>query len=219
MTRFNDSNVEAALDAEHVDFCIAATFDFVSGVVRAHLGYGVININGNDFIGVGTPGTGGVGSISAISERPDARNFSQIQVGLSGVDPAFMTKVPNRTDYRGRYCAIYLFPLDPKTLQPVNPTEPPRAEGFIDFMSRERKQGTASISVTLNSFDSLFQKAIGLTYTDQSQKSLGPAFANDSFFDTVPLVQNTQIFWGGFPAPIGGKVSPPRPSPVPTPLP
>lgn len=217
MTRFNNSDVESALAAEHVVFVIAARLDFTSGTVRAHLGRGSVTIGGNEYLGVGVAGNGGFGSISAIQERPDARDYSQIQIGLSGVDPTMIGRVPDRSEYRGKYAAIYIFPMDPVTYQPIDPDIGPRAEGFIDTMTYQRTQGSASIGLTINSFDSLFQKSIGLTFTDQSQKSLGAQFAgdphgsqliNDSFFDTVPLVQNIQLFWGGFPARVGTPVSP-----------
>lgn len=212
MTRFNDVSIEAALDAEHVDYCVAVALDFVSGMVRAHLGGGTITINGNDYLGVGVAGSGGFGSLSALIERPDARNYSEIKVSLSGVNPAMVGKVPTRSDYRGRYASIYFFPLDPVTLKPVNPSEPPRAEGFMDYLSFDRKQGSASIQITIKSFDSIFQRKIGLLYTDEHQKGLG--FTTDKFFNTIPSIQNKEIYWGGFPVK-AGTPSPPGGGPRP----
>lgn len=217
MTRFVQSANQAAFEQEHVDFCIAAEMNFVSGVVRAHMGMGPLTINGNVFTGIGSIGNGGVGSISSVIEQPDQRNTSQLYIAISGVDPTLVGKVPQRGDYYAQFASIYLVPIDSKTMKPLTPIDPPIFEGFMEQLVYTRKQGSAQIQLTLNHYDSLFQNTIGLLYTDEDQKSL---FPTDNFFSQIATLPNKQVVWGGkgvgnYSGPGGGGGTSPDVSPSP----
>jgi hypothetical protein len=194
MTRFQQPANQAAFEQEHVDFCIAAQMNFVSGVVRAHMGMGPLIINGNTFTGIGSVGNGGVGSLSAVIEQPDQRNTSELYLSLSGVDPTLIGKVPARSEFYGQFASVYFIPVDSKTMLPLSPADPPIFEGFMDQLVYTRKQGSAQIQLTVKHYDSLFQNMIGLLYTDESQKSL---FPNDNFFGQIATLPNKQVIWGG----------------------
>lgn len=194
MTRFNQPANQAAFDAEHVDFAIAAEMNFLSGTVRAHMGIGTLIINGNTFTGIGSVGNGGVGALSSMVEQPSQRNANSMYLSLSGVDPTLVGKVPQREDFWGRFASIYFLPIDPKTQLPLTPTEPAIYEGFMDQLVYTRKQGSAQIQLTVRHYDSLFDSSIGLLYTDESQKSL---FPTDNFFSQIASLPNKQVVWGG----------------------
>lgn len=194
MTRFATPANQTAFDQEHVDFAIAAQMNFVSGVVRAHMGIGPLVMNGNTFAGIGSVGNGGVGSISAVIEQPDQRNTSELYLSLSGVDPTLVGKVPQRGDFYGQFASIYFLPIDPKTMQILTPTEPAIFEGFMDQLVYTRKRGSAQIQLTVKHYDSLFQNTVGLLFTDESQKSL---FPTDNFFSQLASLPNKQVIWGG----------------------
>jgi hypothetical protein len=194
MTRFVTSANETAFDQEHVDFAIAASLDFASGVVRAHMGIGELTINGNVFYGVGSAGNGGFGSLSSIIERPDSRDLGQLKLALSGVDTVLVGKVPTRAEYYGRFASIYFIPLDSLTMQPLLPIEAAIFEGFMDMMVYQRRRGNATVELTVKHYDSKFQDAIGLLYTDEHQKLL---FSSDNYFDQLPAIQNKEVVWGG----------------------
>lgn len=196
MSRFSNASIEAAMEGEHVPFAVACALDFASGMVRAHMGGGELVIDGQTYLGVGSVGSGGFGAISPIIERPDARDYTALKLSLSGVSPDLVGKIPDRSEYRGRYGAIYFLPVD-SNYQLITPIEPQRAEGFMDTLSYERKQGSATLQLTLKSLDSVFQQAVGLLYTTEHQVSLG--FTTDRFFDPVPSIQNKEIYWGGRP--------------------
>lgn len=194
MTRFTQPANQAAFEQEHIDFAIAAQLNFTSGIVRAHMGVGDLIIGGNTFTGVGSVGSGGFGSVSSMSEKTDARDTGELYVSLSGVDPVMMGKVPQRSEYYGQFASVYFIPINTATMLPLSPAEPAIFEGFMDLLAYSRKQGAASIQVTIKHYDSLFQKTIGLLYTDESHKSL---FPTDNFFDQVASLTNKKAQWGG----------------------
>jgi hypothetical protein len=163
-------------------------------MVRAHMGIGPLTIGGNVFLGIGSVGNGGVGSISTISEKPDQRNTSELYVAISGVDPTLISKVPQRSEFYGRFASVYFIPFDSKTMTLLTPLDPPVFEGFMDQLVYTRKQSTAQIQLTVKHYDSLFNQTNGLLYTDESQKSL---FPTDNFFAQIATLPNKQVIWGG----------------------
>lgn len=194
MTRYVQPANQTAFDQEHVDFAIAVQLNFVSGAVRAHMGAGDLVIGGNIFQGVGSAGSGGFGSVSSMTESPSQRDAGELYVALSGIDPTMIARVPNRAEYFGQFASIYFIPVNSATMQPITPIEPPIFEGFMDMLVYTRKQGTATIQVTIKHYDSLFQNTIGLLYTDESQKSL---FGTDNFFNQIASLSNKKATWGG----------------------
>lgn len=194
MTRFSQPANQAAFDAEHVDFAVAAQLNFVSGTVRCHMGLGPLIINGQTFTGIGSVANGGVGSLSSMVEQPSQRNANSMYLAISGVDPTLVGKVPQRGDFWGQFASIYFLPIDPKTNLPLSPVEPAIYEGFMDQLVYTRKKGSAQIQLTVKHYDSLFDSAIGLLYTDESQKSL---FSTDNFFSQIASLPNKQVVWGG----------------------
>lgn len=194
MTRFSQPANQAVFEQEHVDYGIAVALDFLSGMVRAHMGVGNLVFNGNTYQGVGTAGSGGFGGLSAVVEKPDARDTSELYLLLSGIDPFLLSEVPQRAEYYGRFASIFFIPVDSTTMKPLGPAEPAIFEGFMDQLAYSRKQASASIQLTVKHYDSLFQNTIGLLYTDESQKSL---FSTDNFFDQVSSLANKKVQWGG----------------------
>lgn len=194
-SRFTNSDVEAATEAEHVPYAVAAELDFASGVVRAHLGVGELIVNGNTFYGIGSAGNGGLGAISEISERPDGRDYTELRLSVSGVNPSILAKIPNRDDYYLRDASIYFLPLDPETMTPITPIEPAIFSGFMTKLSRERKQGQANIQLTVKHYDSLFADASQWLFTQEHQVARG--FTTDTLLLLVPETADKEINWGG----------------------
>jgi hypothetical protein len=188
VSRFANVATENAFSAEHVLWVALADLDFASGAVRVHMGVGDIVLNGLTYSGMGE-----FASLSEISERPDARDFSQVSVGLKGVDPALLAKVPTRSDYVGRFASITLVAFDPNTYQPITPLEAALFEGFMDVMTFERQAGAANITLTLKHFDSLYAQSIGLWNTPEHQKAEYPG---DTAFDLIATLQDKEIRWG-----------------------
>jgi hypothetical protein len=188
VSRFTNAANEAAFSAEHVLWVVLADLDFASGAVRAHMGAGDIVLNGLTYSGLGE-----FASLSEISERPDARDFSAVSVGLKGIDPALLSKVPTRSEYVGRFATITLVAFNPETYQPITPLEAALFEGFMDVMTFERQESTASITLTLKHFDSLYAQTIGLWNTSEHQKG---EYSGDTIFDLIPTLQDKEIRWG-----------------------
>jgi hypothetical protein len=194
MTRYTQPANQAAFDQEHVDFALAVELNFTSGVIRAHMGVGTLTIGGNDFLGVGSLGSGGFGSLSTITEDPNQRNVGELLLSLSGIDPTILGKVPQRAEYYNKFASVYFIPIDSKTLLPLSPIEPAMFEGFMDLLVYTRNRTSAAIQLTVKHYDSLFQNSVGLLYTDESQKSL---FPTDNFFDQIAAIANKKVQWGG----------------------
>lgn len=194
MTRYTQPANQAAFDQEHVDFALAVQLNFTSGVVRAHMGVGTLTIGGNDFLGVGSAGSGGFGSVSSITEDPNQRNVGELYLSLSGIDPTMVGRVPQRAEYYNQFASIYFLPLDSVTMLPITPIEPAIFEGFMDLLTYSRTRGSAAIQLTVKHYDSLFQNTVGLLYTDESQKSL---FPTDNYFDQIAAIANKKVQWGG----------------------
>lgn len=195
MSRWTNSAIETALEQEHVPYAVAAELDFLSGMVRVHLGVGELIVNGTTFYGVGVAGNGGLGAISEISERPDGRDYTQLRLALSGVDPTLLALVPDRDDWYMRDASVYFLPLDPETMTPITPTEPAIFSGFMSNLSRERKRGVATVQLTVKHYDSLFADASQLLYTQEHQVALG--FTTDTLLLLVPDTIDKDITWGG----------------------
>lgn len=202
MTRWTNSAIETALDQEHVPYAVAAELDFVSGMVRAHLGAGELIVNGVTFYGVGTVGNGGLGAISEISERPDGRDYTQLRLAVSGVDPSLLALIPDRNEWYMQDASVYFLPLDPETMLPITPTEPAIFSGFMANMSRERKRGVASVQMTVKHYDAMFAEASQLLYTQEHQVALG--FTTDTLLLLVPETIDKEITWGGRTLSTGG---------------
>ena len=189
MSRIENADVEAAIVADHIDYTVLVELQFVSGTQRFHIGRGQITVDGQVWVG-----TGEFTSISAIIERPDGRDYSQLVVGLSGVDPSLLAYVPNRTDYAGQPASLYFVPFNVTTGLAIVPIEPAWFEGFMDFMTYERKASSASISVTIKHQDCLYAETIGLLLADEHQQSL---FPGDLLCNLIPDTRATEIVWGG----------------------
>jgi hypothetical protein len=189
MSRFVQAANEAAFVAEHIDYAVMCELNFVSGLVRAHLGVGDIVVNGNTYTGLGK-----FGSISSITERPDGRDYTQLRLGVSGVDPSVLALVPDRSQYFNRYASIYMVAFNTATMQPITPTEAAIFQGFMDSMSYQRSQGAATIQLIVKHWDSIYAESIDLWYTNDHHQSI---YTGDLLFDQVPAIQDKDIVWGG----------------------
>jgi hypothetical protein len=189
MSRIDNSDIEAALQAEHIDYTVLVSLDLSSGTQRLHIGRGQITVDGQVWSGMGE-----FSSVSAVVERPDGRDYSQLVLGLNGVDPSLLSLVPDRTEYINRAASLYVVPFNVSTGVPIEPIEAALFEGFMDFMSYERQSGGASISVTVKHQDCLYSETIGLMYNDEHQQML---YSGDQMCDLIPAMMNSEISWGG----------------------
>lgn len=189
MSRISNASTETALASDHVLYNILVYLNFASGSLRLHMGIGNITVDGQTWSGMGE-----FASITSVSERPDGRDYSNLTLGLNGIDATLLAKVPDRDEYIGRAAAVYVVAFNPDTYAPIEPIEAALFEGFMDIMAYERVQGGANISLTIKHIDALYAESIGLTNSDEHHQTL---FSGDLICNLIPAAQDTEIVWGG----------------------
>lgn len=189
MSRLVNASVETAIAQPHVICGLFVDLDFTSGHFRAFNGTGEQTYNGQSYYGLGQ-----FGGVSKISERIDARDFTPLTLGLSGV-PAdlFIEDVPDRPEYFGRSATIYFVLFDESTMQPL-PVEAPVFEGFMDKLTFQRRGAVADVQVTIKHHTDVWNQSIGLLYTHEHQRLIDNT---DDGLNQVHTVETLEVVWGG----------------------
>ena len=150
-------------------------------------GYGTIQIDGNDFLGVAT-----FGSIGSISETTQ-NQATGLTLSLSGI-PSYMIGVALKENYQGNPCNIFLGCLDEEHQVITNPYK--LFSGKIDLMTLQESVETAVITVSVENRLIDLEKPRVRRYTPEDQNIDLPFGTIDRGFDEVASVQNKEIIWG-----------------------
>lgn len=178
---FSDS-VLAAMEQPNVQMVLAAEIDFPSGVTRVHTGTGVIIINNQTYLGVGT-----LGDVGSVTEE-NSTSSSTMSMTLNGLDMALVGETLNE-EVIGRNVTCYIAVIND---QGVATGANVLFEGFITDTAMQAGQQNALSYVIANVFE---RWSIGLPdrYTDESHQRLQPG---DRFFRYVAQMAERSIFWG-----------------------
>ncbi|QBZ71645.1 hypothetical protein [Escherichia phage Skure] len=171
-----------AMEQPNVGLVLAAEIDFPSGVTRVHTGTGVVVINGQTFLGVGT-----LGDVGSVTEE-NSTSSSTMSMALSGLDMSLVGETLNE-EVIGRNVVCYLAVMND---QGVVSAANILFEGFITDTALQAGQQNALSYVISNVFER-WSQGLPDRYTDESQQRLYPG---DRFFRYVAQMAERSIFWG-----------------------
>ena len=166
---------------------LAVELHFELHTQRMWGGYGTIDIDGNDFLGVGT-----FASIGVISETTQ-NQATGLTLSLSGI-PSDMIGVALKENYQGNPCNIFLGCLDENHNVITSPYK--LFSGKIDLMTIQESADSATITVSVENRLIDLEKPRVRRYTPEDQKIDLPFNVVDKGFDEVASVQNKEILWG-----------------------
>lgn len=178
---FSDTLLDA-MEQPNVNLVLAAEIHFPSGITRVHTGTGVVVINGQTFLGVGT-----LGDVGSVTEE-NSTSSSTMSMSLSGLDMSLVGETLNE-EVIGCDVVCYLAVLnDQGSVSAANVL----FEGFITDTALQAGQQNALSYVIANVFERWSQGSSD-RYTDESQQRLYPG---DRFFRYVGQMAERSIFWG-----------------------
>ncbi|KLD61786.1 hypothetical protein, partial [Luteibacter rhizovicinus] len=149
---------------------------------RVHTGTGVVIINGQTFLGVGT-----LGDVGSITEE-NSTSSSTMSMALSGLDMSLVGETLNK-EVIGCSVICYIAAMNESgTISASNVL----FEGFITDTSLQAGQQNALSYVVANVFER-WQQGLPDRYTDESQQRLHPG---DRFFRYVAQMAERSIYWG-----------------------
>jgi hypothetical protein len=187
MTWFTQSANETEAAKEHAHINLAGDFDFPSAHLRVWSGLGTVQIDGNDFLGVGQQG--------AVSEAPDnVRLVAERKTyRLSGVDPSLVSQADIDASF-GRSVTEYFFFLTEAGVKVADPEI--NWEGRIDSINRVDSD-TPYIEATAENRMVMLDRPNDLRYTHEHQQQF---FPGDDGLKLVPTTMTANILWGGYKA-------------------
>lgn len=172
----------SAMEQPNVTLVLAAEIHFPSGVTRVHTGTGVVIINGQTFLGVGT-----LGDVGSITEE-NSTSSSTMSMALSGLDMSLVGETLNE-EVIGCSVICYIAVMNEVgTISASNVL----FEGFITDTSLQAGRQNALSYVVANVFER-WQQGLPDRYTDESQQRLHPG---DRFFRYVAQMAERSIYWG-----------------------
>ncbi|AIW03880.1 tail protein [Escherichia phage Seurat] len=178
---FSDTLLNA-MEQPNVSLVLAAEIDFPSGVTRVHTGTGVVVINGQTFLGVGT-----LGDVGSVTEE-NSTSSSTMSMALSGLDMSLVGETLNE-EVIGRNVVCYIAVMnDQGNVIAANIL----FEGFITDTALQAGQQNALSYVISNVFER-WSQGLPDRYTDESQQRLYPG---DRFFRYIAQMAERSIFWG-----------------------
>lgn len=178
---FSDTLLNA-MEQPNVSLVLAAEIDFPSGVTRVHTGTGVVVINGQTFLGVGT-----LGDVGSVTEE-NSTSSSTMSMALSGLDMSLVGETLNE-EVIGRDVVCYIAVMnDQGNVIAANVL----FEGFITDTALQAGKQNALSYVISNVFER-WSQGLPDRYTDESQQRLYPG---DRFFRYVAQMAERSIFWG-----------------------
>ena len=184
MARSITSGMISQITAASLKPFIAVEIVFEQSVSRAWSGHGTIQVDGSDYIGVGT-----FGSISAINETTENKAVG-VELRLSGI-PSDLISLSLGENYQGNPCSIYLGALTESHAVVVDPYK--IFSGRIDTMNINEGDESATITVTAENRMIDMTRARVRRYTKEDQKG---DFPNDKGLDYVASLQEKTITWG-----------------------
>ena len=184
MARDLSSGVVSHITASSLRPFIAVEIEFEDGFTRAWGGYGSIEIDGDEYLGVGT-----LGSIGSIAESTQ-NQATGLQLQLSGVPFELIASALNE-QYQGNACNVYFGVLTDDHIVVASPYK--IFSGRIDTMQVQEQSESATISVSVESRMIDLEKPRVRRYTPQDQAI---DFTGDKGFDYVTSLQEVEIKWG-----------------------
>lgn len=172
----------SAMEQPNVTLVLAAEIHFPSGVTRVHTGTGVVIINGQTFLGVGT-----LGDVGSITEE-NSTSSSTMSMALSGLDMSLVGETLNE-EVIGCSVICYIAAMNESGIISASNV---LFEGFITDTSLQAGQQNALSYVVANVFER-WQQGLPDRYTDESQQRLHPG---DRFFRYVAQMAERSIYWG-----------------------
>lgn len=178
---FSDTLLDA-MEQSNVSLVLAAEIDFPSGVTRVHTGTGIVVIDGQTFLGVGT-----LGDVGSVTEE-NSTSSSTMSMALSGLDMSLVGETLNE-EVIGRNVVCYIAVMnDQGNVIAANIL----FEGFITDTALQAGQQNALSYVISNVFER-WSQGLPDRYTDESQQRLYPG---DRFFRYIAQMAERSIFWG-----------------------
>lgn len=173
------------LARETVTLVYAADLDFRDGRVLAHTGTGLMVIDGQTYIGVGS-----LGNVSEVSEAPGADAPQSVQLTLSGWDNE-VAKGTLQDRCRGREGRLMLVAIreDGSTVANI------LFAGVMDAadMSYAGNQGDNAISVKITDEMAAVYRRGTVVWSDANHRARHPG---DRFFYAVAQMASRAIYWG-----------------------
>lgn len=184
MSRELPTGYAAETEAKVFRPVLLVELNWPGGYVRVWSGYGVIQWEGNDYLG-----TGELGSVSPIGESNDL-SANGVALTLSGI-PSDLLAEAMANDAQGRSGKIWLAAMNSAGEFAADPY--PIFPGFIDVTAIEDDGTTGTITVTLEK--ELVDRRLQSRRTTHEDQQID--FPGDDFFQYVAGLQDKAINWGG----------------------
>ena len=206
MTRELTADLLSAIEQDSLSPFVAVQLDLDTYTLRMWSGYGTKNINGSNFIGVGT-----LLGVSAVEETTELSAVGAT-LSLSGVPPDMLSLALNE-QYQGRRAHVYLGVLtNPSSWILVNgvwvnggvwddtaywadsgTVASQVFSGYLDQMTIDDQPENSVIAITIESKLIDLERVRVYNYSSATQKAQYPA---DLGFDFVDSLQEKTYNWG-----------------------
>lgn len=184
MSRDLTTDFKNAITAGTVRPVLLVVAEFDSATLRFWNGIGDFSYGGNTYTGAGV-----LLKIADVTETQNIEARGSV-IELSGIPSSLISVVQNE-EYQGRRVTQTFCPLDTAGVAIADPFL--FFSGAADVMSIEYGAKFASIKMTVESDLIALGRVNERRRTPEDQKL---AYAGDTFFDQVALLQSRDIIWG-----------------------
>ncbi|MDJ0921041.1 MAG: hypothetical protein QNI84_07925 [Henriciella sp.] len=170
-----------AASAPHVQIATLFEFDYPGDPVRLHAGYGVLEVDGKQWLGVGL-----LGQVADVSEDLTGRvsGASYVLSGVNTPEGAALVEKIKQIDRDDLKVSLYVALFDPVTGEVIGSARTLRSD-YYDTAIRRHDANTATITVTAEP-PGLDRSAIGFRrYSPADQRA---EFPDDKGMDFQPSV-------------------------------
>jgi len=174
----------AEITGQHLRPAFFVQMHFASGDSFVWSGYGTVNWNGHDFVGLGT-----LGQISTIEESSDIK-ANNLTLTLSGIPSDALAQAMGETR-QGNPVTIWFGCLGDNNNVLADPIK--SFAGRMDVPLIEEGSQTSTISITVESILVDLQRSRLRNYTHEDQQI---DFPGDLGFEYVPGLQDWNGVWG-----------------------
>jgi len=178
-----DAAIQTAAQAANVRRIYFARIEFDGGTVAWHSGYGDIALDAVLYRGLGM-----IGNISTVNEQPGVKSQS-LSIEVCGLKPEVVSLI-QQEPYINRKAYIHCTFLDDQD-RPFVASPFLLFKGSVDDINATIGK-KASVSITLKSRLSDWQRQRVLRYTDADQQKL---FPGDKGFEFIPQLSQRKLIW------------------------
>lgn len=176
--------LDAVLDDDFIVPVLFTEFRFATGTIYLHTDLGTINTLSQDWLGVGD-----LGGISQITQD-DSGLPIHWQAQLSAIDATIIDQALNQ-NIQNRAAILYVSARDVVTGDLVSdPIEIER--GRMDQMETITGGEVATVQVSIESEEVIFDRSLDLYYSDNQQQT---EFAGDLLYQYLPILKDKRIIW------------------------